>query len=463
MKVQMTKLNRTYTPPGHLTEEQLLRYQTEQMPHAELHRVEQHLLDCALCSDALEGLVLLPPQQQQAAVAEIKARIARQTSSADRDAAPPYWRWAAAAAVFLVALSALFFLIQPFDTAKQPLVQQEPAPSEAAPEAYPAEDSDLTEQLPPPVQVQEERALAEEAEAVESPQAVAEAPAAKADPPETEEQKTKVQNMFSPARPLPSAPQSIEIAADEEAVSELEVAPVSPAPQAARRAKPTTSVEMELAGRAAGVAVTNKFAADQRVLQGKVVDDMSGEPLPGVAVRIKGSSTGTITDIEGNYILPLPPTETVLQISFIGFSEKEVRIDPSTTQSVVRLQEDLEALSEVVVTGYSRRSEQATAAPDSYAQPVEGMRAFRKWVKENMVYPPAAAEAGVEGVVVVEFFVETDSTLSNFQVKRSLGHGLDEEALRLLREGPKWQAATAAGSPIRQQVRVRIPFKLPRR
>lgn len=90
------------------------------------------------------------------------------------------------------------------------------------------------------------------------------------------------------------------------------------------------------------------------VQQGKkvsgVVTDQSGEPIIGANVMVKGSTNGTVTDIDGNYSLDVT-TGSTLSISYIGYLTKEL---PLGNQSVINviLTEDTQALDEVVVVGY---------------------------------------------------------------------------------------------------------------
>lgn len=85
-------------------------------------------------------------------------------------------------------------------------------------------------------------------------------------------------------------------------------------------------------------------------VSGRIMDSKSGEPLPGASVRIKGSSIGTVTDINGAYSLSVPPSGGILQISFIGYRQVESSI--TSSQMDFRLEEDVRALEEVVVVGY---------------------------------------------------------------------------------------------------------------
>ncbi|WP_229312115.1 SusC/RagA family TonB-linked outer membrane protein [Larkinella punicea] len=82
-----------------------------------------------------------------------------------------------------------------------------------------------------------------------------------------------------------------------------------------------------------------------------VVKDAKGEPLPGVNVLIKGTKTGTVSDIKGTFRLNLPKGDETLIFSYIGFKTQEVPVRGRTTFAV-QLEEDAAALSEVVVVGY---------------------------------------------------------------------------------------------------------------
>jgi len=61
-----------------------------------------------------------------------------------------------------------------------------------------------------------------------------------------------------------------------------------------------------------------------------------------------------------------------------------------------------------------------------------GTRAFREFIAENLRYPQAALDAGVEGSVVVEYDIPDTGIVQNPRVLKSLGHGCDEEALRVV-------------------------------
>jgi TonB-linked SusC/RagA family outer membrane protein len=81
------------------------------------------------------------------------------------------------------------------------------------------------------------------------------------------------------------------------------------------------------------------------------VTDAGGQAIPGVSVKLKGSSLGVTTDLNGQYSINIPDGSGVLVFSFIGFSTMELAINNQTTLNVT-LSEDSKTLDEVVVVGY---------------------------------------------------------------------------------------------------------------
>ena len=81
-----------------------------------------------------------------------------------------------------------------------------------------------------------------------------------------------------------------------------------------------------------------------------IVKDANGEPIIGANVTVKGQSIGTITDIDGRFVLDAPK-DAVLQITYIGYVSQEVKVSGNKELNVV-LKEDTETLDEVVVIGY---------------------------------------------------------------------------------------------------------------
>jgi TonB-linked SusC/RagA family outer membrane protein len=85
------------------------------------------------------------------------------------------------------------------------------------------------------------------------------------------------------------------------------------------------------------------------------VADATGEPIIGANVTVKGTTVGTITDIDGNFTLEVGSTDGTLVVSFIGYKSAEAAIKGKSPINVI-LQEDTETLDEVVVVGYGTQN-----------------------------------------------------------------------------------------------------------
>ena len=90
--------------------------------------------------------------------------------------------------------------------------------------------------------------------------------------------------------------------------------------------------------------------AQTNTIKGVIIDEKLKEALPGVAVVIKGTSTGTVTDLDGNYSIDAPVGSTLV-ISYVGMSSKEIAVTASTSTLNVSLSADVE-IEEIQVVGY---------------------------------------------------------------------------------------------------------------
>ena len=107
-------------------------------------------------------------------------------------------------------------------------------------------------------------------------------------------------------------------------------------------------VSITAGARTAGKQAQNKKEATMSV--SGTVKDSNGDPLIGATVRVKGSSTGTVTDIDGNYTLDVPAGAD-LEISYIGFVDQQIRVSNKANYNII-LKENANNLEEIVVIGY---------------------------------------------------------------------------------------------------------------
>jgi len=96
--------------------------------------------------------------------------------------------------------------------------------------------------------------------------------------------------------------------------------------------------------------------AQERVVSGTVTDE-TGSGMPGVNVLVKGTSTGTATDVSGKFSLSVPGNDAVLVFTFVGYTSQEETVGTRSTIDV-SMKQDASTLEEVVVTGYTSERKQ---------------------------------------------------------------------------------------------------------
>ena len=93
------------------------------------------------------------------------------------------------------------------------------------------------------------------------------------------------------------------------------------------------------------------FLLSQQSITGTITSD-DGQPLPGATIIVTGTDNGTTSDFDGNFTLNDVPEDATLTVTYIGFNSLIVDVNGQSTFNL-SLTESAEALSEVVVTGYS--------------------------------------------------------------------------------------------------------------
>ena len=89
-----------------------------------------------------------------------------------------------------------------------------------------------------------------------------------------------------------------------------------------------------------------------------------------------------------------------------------------------------------------------------------GPAELMKWLSSHIQYPAIARESCIQGTVIVAFIVEPDGSVSNAKLVRSVDPYIDQEALRVVRQMPKWNPGKRAGIPVRVRYCLPIKFKL---
>ena len=88
-----------------------------------------------------------------------------------------------------------------------------------------------------------------------------------------------------------------------------------------------------------------------------------------------------------------------------------------------------------------------------------GPAGLMKWLSSHVQYPAIAIDICIQGTVIVAFIVEPDGSVSNAKLMRSVDPNIDQEALRVVRQMPKWNPGKRAGIPVRVRCCLPIKFK----
>ncbi|WP_138994721.1 energy transducer TonB [Larkinella sp. C7] len=205
----------------------------------------------------------------------------------------------------------------------------------------------------------------------------------------------------------------------------------------------------------------NPDVIQRQIISGRIVDE-TNLPLAGASILVKNSQRRSTTDTTGHFRMDRVQKSDTLQISYIGYLKQEVRVS-DLPANVIQLSPDPQELAEVVVTGYSvqRKTELTGAVAGNNLPgmaPPSAPANFKTYVEENRRMPPEAKAKTVTGTVRVRFQVAADGSVSQFTIVQSLGYGCDEEAVRLIREGPRWKPAFRNGKPLIQFVEQDIAF-----
>jgi len=93
---------------------------------------------------------------------------------------------------------------------------------------------------------------------------------------------------------------------------------------------------------------------------------------------------------------------------------------------------------------------------EQYPEFPGGMAAWAKFLQKNLRYPEMAQESNIQGKVYISFVIEKDGTLSDVKLVRGIGYGCDDEAMRVIKKSPKWQAGKQNNTNVR--VRYNMPI-----
>ncbi len=210
--------------------------------------------------------------------------------------------------------------------------------------------------------------------------------------------------------------------------------------------------------------------SEKITVRGQVVGQ-DGVGLPGVTVVVKNGTSGTSTDVRGNFIINVEKNKTLV-FSFVGFKAEERAVKKE--KMTVMMEREPHQLSEIVVVGNTDVSPPPVPPVDSTQNTADvvfidveespefvgGTRALMQFLGRNIKYPAAAARANVQGKVFVQFDISKTGETSNIRILKGIGFGCDEEAVRVVSIMPKWRPGQQMGKPVAVRFNLPVTFML---
>ncbi len=141
-------------------------------------------------------------------------------------------------------------------------------------------------------------------------------------------------------------------------------------------------------------ASMNAQSMSSHKIGGQITSATDGQPLIGVSVLQKGTTNGTITDIDGNFELAVPAGSTLI-VSYVGFNTQEIAVTPNKTHYPILLKEDAQILDEVVVVGYGVQKKKLITGATVQVKGDDIL-------KQNTVSPLSAIQGQSPGVTIMK-------------------------------------------------------------
>jgi len=173
---------------------------------------------------------------------------------------------------------------------------------------------------------------------------------------------------------------------------------------------------------------------------GKVTDEHN-KPIASASVELKDKKMVAVTDNNGNFKLNIKDNDSVVvaNVNSIGYESALSDLTSNGSPNIIILRENKSNLQEVAARaiGNSLRKNLTKQQTSQDAMPVNGWDEYNKYLEKNK--KPPQDSLGLKGPVAVSFFVNKKGKLSAFTIEQSLGPDYDEEAIRLIKEGPAWK------------------------
>lgn len=186
---------------------------------------------------------------------------------------------------------------------------------------------------------------------------------------------------------------------------------------------------------------SNAFASRTNIFRGRVTDNFNNA-LPFANITNTADNVGTYSDARGNFTLISPDSILNVQVRSVGFENNTIQLQNTVTDNQVVMQED-RSLSEVVVSTKkspnSKRERTSTMVLEE-PEPVDGWVNYDTYLANNLNLPDNIKNKQTTGGEVrLSFEINKNGEPVNITIDQSLCASCDKEAIRLVKEGPKWK------------------------
>ena len=195
-----------------------------------------------------------------------------------------------------------------------------------------------------------------------------------------------------------------------------------------------------------------------RALTG-VITDESGIPLPGASVSIPCYSTSAVSDLDGQFVLLVPSHEDSLQFSYVGFASQTINIADSTTIRVAMEPENLMLSEVVVVSNLPTRVQSSIRRAKAYGpKPNSGFESYFAYLMDNLKVPGYVDGTEYMGDMRVNFVVDEYGSPQDVNVTKTVGLGLRNDLVNLVKNGPTWTPATDGVVFVAKAISLDVPI-----
>ncbi len=220
-----------------------------------------------------------------------------------------------------------------------------------------------------------------------------------------------------------------------------------------------SSLEVDRSRASLGYSVTS--IGDE--VRGQIFSRTDSTPLVNAKVEELGTRNFVMTDAEGRFSIKLEERFNRLRVNQAGFVDQIIILEGNpqfTMPTFDRQAAPVEAKRKYIPSdGIRVVFLDEKPLKDGAAVPGLGKTAFANYLRDSLRYPSRALVEKKRGRVTVKFTVLEDGSTTNHKIVKGIGYGCDEEAIRLIKEGPVWQPAVKNGKVVESTEKVSIRFR----